>query len=197
MVFLLLLNVSILATPFIMVSNHDAGETLQAIYSFTCHQLAARSYCYYPSDGSIADCPQVYTDASVLETEKGTAYKFPVCARDLPLYLAAFLGGAAAYFTQWRDSRKTPNPLFFIIALIPIALDGGTQFIGLRESSNELRALTGAISGFAFSFYFIPMLNAIFLKGEGEETGKRSEKPETKTGPLPEKEKGIPKKKKK
>jgi uncharacterized membrane protein len=51
-----------------------------------------------------------------------------------------------------------------VLAIIPIALDGGTQLIGLRESTNLLRAITGSIAGFAFSFYFIPMLNAFFLK---------------------------------
>lgn len=199
MVFLLVLNASILATPFIMASDYGAGETLHAFYSLTCHQLAARSHCFYPSDGSIADCPPMYTNAPVLETEKGPAYKFPVCARDAPLYLAAFLGGIAVYFTVWRDSRRTPNPIFFILALVPIALDGGTQFIGLRESTNELRALTGIISGFAFSFYFIPMLNAILLREEGGRkappTQKKDEKPEAKG--LGGRKKTIPPKKKK
>jgi len=108
--------------------------------------------------------PPIYSKEMVLETERGPAYKFPVCARDLPLYLAALIGGIVVYFTKWRDSTKTPNPIYFVVALIPIAFDGGTQFLGLRESSNELRALTGIIAGFAFSFYIIPMLNFFFLR---------------------------------
>jgi uncharacterized membrane protein len=168
MIFLVILNITILATPYLMASNPDVGEGLHAFYSLTCHQIVARSYCVQP-DGSIADCPIVYSRDTIIETPKGTVYKFPVCARDLPLYLAAFFGGIAVYFTRWRDSKNPPNPLYFIIALIPIAFDGGTQFIGLRESTNELRAITGIIAGFAFSFYFIPMLNAIFLKKSSSE----------------------------
>ena len=166
------LNITMLATPYIMASDAPTGELLHSTYALTCHQILARSYCLYP-DGSIADCPHLYSDESTIETEQGTAYKFPVCARDLPLYLAAFFGGIAVYFTKWRDSKKPPNPLYFIVALIPIALDGGTQFIGLRESTNELRALTGIIAGFVFSFYFIPMLNALLIK---EDSGEPKEK---------------------
>lgn len=174
MLALALLNITILATPYIMASDASTGELLHSAYALTCHQILARSYCLYP-DGSIADCPHIYSDESTIETEQGTAYKFPVCARDLPLYLAAFLGGIAVYFTKWRDSKKPPNPIYFILAILPIALDGGTQFIGLRESTNELRALTGIIAGFAFSFYFIPMLNALLIKEDSEKPKEQNE----------------------
>lgn len=177
MFFLAALSITILATPYLMASSPPVGEGLHAFYSLTCHQIVARSYCLYP-DGSIANCPHLYSRDATIETPEGTLYKFPVCARDLPLYLAAFLGGIAVYFTRWRDSRKPPNPLYFVIALIPIAFDGGTQFVGLRESTNELRAITGIIAGFAFSFYFIPMLNAILLKDKPEKPEKNKEKQE-------------------
>lgn len=168
MLLLGLFNLLILATPFVMVSSPQAGELLHSGFSLTCHQIASRSYCFYPEASSFGDCPKEYTRAPILDSEKGLAYKFPVCARDVPLYLAAFLGGIAVYKTKWKDSKKPPNPLFFVLALIPIALDGGTQLIGLRESTNELRAITGIIAGFAFSFYFIPMLNAFFLREQKE-----------------------------
>jgi uncharacterized membrane protein len=166
MLFMALLNIIVLASPFIMLYYPSIGEPLHYGFSFACHQLASRSYCFYPEDGSLGNCPDEYTRAPILDSDNGPAYKFHVCARDLPLYLAAFIGGIAVYFTKWKDAKRTPNPVFFILALIPIALDGGTQLIGLRESTNELRAITGAIAGFAFSFYFIPMLNAFFLKKE-------------------------------
>ncbi|MFP3949780.1 MAG: DUF2085 domain-containing protein [Candidatus Micrarchaeia archaeon] len=164
MLFMAVLNILILVTPFLLISFPPAGEVMNSFFSMTCHQLAARSYCYYPGAASISDCPDVYSKTPILESPEGTAYKFPVCARDLPLYLAAFAGGIAVYYTRWRDSKKSPNPLYFMVALIPIALDGGTQFIGLRESTNELRTITGVIAGFAFSFYFIPLLNSLLLK---------------------------------
>ncbi|MBD3397941.1 DUF2085 domain-containing protein [Candidatus Micrarchaeota archaeon] len=178
MLFLAVLNITILATPYLMASGPSIGEGLHAFYSLTCHQIVARSYCLYP-DGSIADCPHLYSRVASIETSEGTLYKFPVCARDLPLYLAAFLGGIAVYFTKWRDSKKPPNPLYFVLALVPIAFDGGTQFVGLRESTNGLRAITGIISGFAFSFYFIPMLNSLLLKNNPGKQGQNKEKKES------------------
>lgn len=164
MILLALLNLTILASPFIMLASPQFGELLHSGFSLTCHQLASRSYCFYPEDSSFGNCPDEFSRDPILSSGKGPAYKFHVCARDLPLYIAAFIGGIAVYFTKWKDAKRTPNPLFFVLALIPIALDGGTQLIGLRESTNELRAITGALAGFAFSFYFIPMLNAFFLK---------------------------------
>lgn len=166
MLFMAVFNILILVTPLLMISLPSAGEVLNSFFSMTCHQLAARSYCFYPDAATISDCPDVYSKDPILESPDGPAYKFPVCARDLPLYLAAFAGGIAVYFTRWRDSKKPPNPIYFMVALVPIAFDGGTQFIGLRESTNELRAVTGIIAGFAFSFYFIPLLNSLLIKDE-------------------------------
>lgn len=179
---LTLFSLLIFATPFLVIYAQPAGDLLFTGFSYTCHQLASRSYCYYPADGSVGDCPSLYTRAPVLNSEKGPAYEFPVCARDIAIYLGAWISGIAVYFTKWRDAKRTPNPLFFILALIPIGLDGGTQLLGWRESTNELRVLTGMIAGLAFSFYFVPMLNAILLKNEPpsgknpEETEKQEEK---------------------
>ncbi len=169
MIVLGLFNLLILITPPITAADYSSGMLLHDAFSLTCHQLAIRSYCYYPADSSISDCPQLYSKEAVFETELGPAHKFPVCARCLFIYLAAFAGGIVIYFTKWRDSKATPNPIYFVLVLIPFALDGGSQFIGLRESTNELRALTGIIAGIAFSFYFIPMLNAFFLKDTNKE----------------------------
>ncbi len=50
-----------------------------------------------------------------------------------------------------------------ILALIPMAIDGGTQYLGMRESNNPLRFITGAVAGFFLGFavttiIFIPAL---------------------------------------
>ena len=168
MIILAIFTLPILLTPFITASNYPAGEMLHGAYSITCHQIVARSYCYFPADSTIADCPPLYSKEIVLDTKTGPAYKFPVCARCLFIYLGALAGGIAVYFTKWKDSKITPNPIYFIIALIPIALDGGSQFLGLRESTNELRMIIGIIAGFAFSFYIIPMLNLFLIRDKNK-----------------------------
>ncbi len=178
MVALTFFNLLIFATPFLVIYAQPVGTLLFTGFSYTCHQLASRSYCFYSADGGIGNCPYLYTRAPELNSEKGPAYEFPVCARDIAIYLGAWISGIAVYFTKWKDAKHTPNPIFFILALIPIAIDGGTQLIGLRESTNELRMLTGMIAGLAFSFYFVPMLNAILLRNEPPRQPAPKEEPE-------------------
>lgn len=72
-------------------------------------------------------------------------HQLPVCARCTGIYYGAFLG---SFFAR----RKSPSPWYLVIALIPMALDGGTQLL-FRESSNILRLATGLIAGFAVVFY--------------------------------------------
>lgn len=159
----------IFVTPFIAESSPQVFGFLQGAYAPACHQLAERSLCYF-SDGSIANCAQPDANVSgrqqIVEVHGVFGYKFPVCARDLAIYGAMILGGLAFPFVRKIDARIAPPLIFFIIALIPIALDGGTQILGLRESTNELRLITGFIAGIAIPFYVIPILNMFVLGRE-------------------------------
>ena len=53
--------------------------------------------------------------------------------------------------------------VYLIVFLLPMAVDGGTQFLGLRESTNVLRALTGFSAGLIVPFYVIPFVLASTL----------------------------------
>lgn len=72
-------------------------------------------------------------------------HQLPVCARCTGIYFGAFIG---SFFAR----AKSPPPLFLVAALIPMALDGGTQLL-FRESTNALRLATGLIAGFVVIFY--------------------------------------------
>ncbi len=111
-------------------------------------------------------------------------YKFPVCARDLAIYAAMLLGAFLLPFVMKVDTKTVPPLRYFIIALIPIGIDGGTQLIGLRTSTNELRIITGVIAGIVIPFYLIPMLNTFIIgpdkpqpkpEGESRENGGKKE----------------------
>jgi len=163
MAVLFLFTMPIFITPFLAARQDPLAGTLYVFYSFTCHQQVSRSICYFP-DAGIQDCSDAPAHYRAYEVEKGgmAGYPFPVCARDVGIYAAALLGGALLYFLRKSDDDVVPNPLWFIIALIPIGLDGGTQLLGWRESTNLLRLATGGIAGFAFSFYCVPLLNRAF-----------------------------------
>jgi uncharacterized membrane protein len=164
---MLIWNILIFAAP-LLASEGNAGAASAIYKGFSpfCHQQAERSLCLIQSASgsqSIGDCviagPTTILNRYTSTDARGTAYEFGVCARDVAIYLAMLLGGIAYPFVQKKiDEDNTPPIWIFVLALIPIAIDGGTQLIGLRESTNTLRLITGAIAGFAVPFFLIPLL---------------------------------------
>ncbi len=168
----LVLTIPIFVSPFVANGNPGAFEAIQGMYAPLCHQLTSRSICYFTGNSNngttgtgatIGDCLSSSefnsTKISIVETNELIGYKFPVCARDIGIYLFMLIGGIA--FAVWKKpgNKIIPPAIWFIIALIPIGFDGGGQLIGLWESTNLARLITGAIAGFAIPFYAIPMLN--------------------------------------
>lgn len=93
----------------------------------------------------------------------GGGVQLPVCARDTGIYL----GFAAALLTLWvldrgRRSSELP-PVFTSIVLglfvVAMGIDGLTSYAGIRETSNELRMLTGLMTGYALAAFTLPLLN--------------------------------------
>ena len=167
MVVLTVFTLPILLAPQITMWSYSAGQALQDLYGYTCHQFDSRSICFFPGEGSYGDCTEgdevVGNSGTPLVIKGGIrGYKLPVCSRDTAIYVAALVGGAVLYFQKKTDEMMTPHPIYFLIALIPIGLDGGTQLLGWRESTNLIRMITGAIAGFAFPYYCVPILNKIF-----------------------------------
>jgi len=166
--FLLLLNAAVFYVPY-AASQGDANAPLMyAAFAPACHQLTSRSNCLFVSQGggySFGDCmPQgglSYSRATEVDAGGGTGYKLPVCSRDVAIYLAMLAGALALPLVQKIESDVWPNKWLLVAACVPIAIDGGTQLVGLRESSNLMRMATGAIVGFALPFYIVPMLNSL------------------------------------
>ncbi len=89
-------------------------------------------------------------------------YKFPVSARDLLIYVGMLAGGALLPFLWKIESKKIPNKWLLVLFLLPMAIDGATQYLGWRESTNLLRAMTGFLAGVIVPFYLVPMLNGVW-----------------------------------
>ena len=75
----------------------------------------------------------------------------PICARCVGIY-AGFLAGLAL-FPVFRRVRERAMQFVLAAAAIPMFLDGITQAIGLRESTNPLRLATGLTVGAAFGLW--------------------------------------------
>jgi len=96
-----------------------------------CHQLANRSY--FLNDNQM-----------------------PFCARDVGLFLGLVLGFGFATFVRWKI-----HPVLVLVGLVPIAIDGGLQFVSSYESTNPLRLATGTLAGLVLALLFAHFLFVI------------------------------------
>lgn len=161
--------------PLIAFQYEKSANALYAAYAPTCHQKLSRSFCVF-EDFSIGDCtPQtgvfVPNDNAIIKTNYGgkTGYKIAICSRDVGIYGVAVLSALAyPFFRKW-DSKDVPPTIYFILAIIPLAIDGGLQLLGSfgvihYESTNLIRFVTGALAGAAITFYLIPLIMNIIEK---------------------------------
>jgi uncharacterized membrane protein len=94
-------------------------------------------------------------------------YKVAICERDVAIYGSLALFGFLFQLTR-KKMKQLPWYLWFIIALIPIALDGFTQipslsagwpaWVPIRESTPFLRILTGTLFGAGTGWFMYPMM---------------------------------------
>jgi uncharacterized membrane protein len=122
--FCALLAAILLATISATLALHTGvSESLRGPFRLICHGIASHSL-------SIAGTPM------------------PLCARCFGIYAGGLLGIGIAAMSYRRRFRMDTAHLF--VALVPIVVDGGTQALRLRESTNELRLATGIVAGAAF-----------------------------------------------
>lgn len=67
-------------------------------------------------------------------------YQFPVCARCTGIVLSTLMG----YILY---SIKKIRLICGVILCIPMIIDGGIQYLGIKESTNSRRFLTGLLGG--------------------------------------------------
>jgi uncharacterized membrane protein len=93
----------------------------------------------------------------------GGGVQVPVCARDTGIYFGVLLSLAIVSAVH-RGSRPRDLPnragwLAIALMIGAMALDGGTEYAGLRGTTNEIRLITGLLAGFAIGAILTPMLN--------------------------------------
>ena len=72
-------------------------------------------------------------------------HQFPVCAR-----CTGFYTGLATYLilnSFYPHNYDLNMLLISLVLMIPVAIDGLTQYFGPRESTNNLRFVTGFVGG--------------------------------------------------
>jgi uncharacterized membrane protein len=100
----------------------------------------------------------------------GGGVRVPVCARDAGIYLGFSIALLVLVLMQRdRPSRAPSTPVNILLALgiVAMAIDGVTSYAGLRATTNEIRLLTGLMTGFALAAWIAPMLNAELWRSSG------------------------------
>lgn len=169
------------APIFMKAGANGPANLIHKIYSPMCHQLAYRSWFLfgeqyaYPSEAAGLSL-QSYEEATGLDPNDLRAgrefigneqlgYKVALCQRDTGIYGGMLLAGLVFGIFRKR-ARPLPMKIWFLLGILPMALDGGTQLLASfpiaifarRESSPILRLITGGLFGVMNVWFAFPYL---------------------------------------
>ena len=133
---MLILGLSVLCTWAVA---HGASPNWRLPFRMMCHGIASR-------------CLSLF----------GTP--MPICARCTAIYIGLAAGVLLFALLPAIEERFMRIALY--IATIPIAVDGITQAVRLRESTNAVRLLTGFIAALAFSAWALSEVEGRSQKAE-------------------------------
>lgn len=163
--FLLYVGLPFVAPALMSVGATTPARVIYAIYRPACHQLPERSFFLFgpeavydrtelPANG-VADSDNVFVRRNYIgDPEHG--YKVAICERDVAIYGSMFLMGLL--FALMRGHLPRLKPRWLLLFALPMALDGGTQLIGLRSSTWALRLVTGALFGVGMVWFAYPYI---------------------------------------
>lgn len=157
------------AAPALMRSGLEpAANVIYRVYSPLCHQLTFRSWFLFGEEAAypleetavfsttysdISGSDQVdYIEASRYVGDEVVGFKVALCQRDIAIYGGILVAGLVFGLVRSRV-RPVPILLWFVIGILPLAIDGGSQLISrlpflgipLRESTPLLRTVTGLL----------------------------------------------------
>jgi uncharacterized membrane protein len=125
-----------LLAPLLMAAGIEGPANLiYSAYRFGCHQLPSRSYFI-------------------------GGHQIAYCQRCMATYTSLFL--SVILFAFVRRWLKPLSWKMYVLFLVPLALDGVSQLLGLRASNWLLRTITGALFGFGSAWMAFPYLEQGF-----------------------------------
>jgi uncharacterized membrane protein len=89
-------------------------------------------------------------------------HQLGMCARNFSIYASMFIGSLIFVLSK----KRIPGIPWWlwILLILPIAIDGTTQMFGLRESTWELRVLTGTLFGLGNVWFALPLIQKTILE---------------------------------
>jgi len=153
----------VLAPVLMALGLVSLADPIYSAYTLVCHQWAHRSFFLFGPQATyslfdIAEFTQGSADLAYVGSAQ-TGYKVAFCERDLAIYVSIALAGSM-YAIQRASSVALPTRVY-VLALLPIAIDGFTQLFGWRESTPALRVLTGGCFGLSTVWFIFPRLDII------------------------------------
>ncbi len=125
-----------LLAPVLMADGHRTlAEMIYRPFHLICHQLPYRSFHIF-------------------------GYKMAYCERDFAIYTGLFILGVVFGLSRRKIRPATITEL--VLFSIPMALDGFTQLFGWRESTWELRVITGSLFAIGVAWIVYPRLEIGF-----------------------------------
>lgn len=153
--------------PVLLYWGFDGpARVIYAFYSVLCHQLPDHSYFLFgqqlaPDAASLVASGMSGDNNLFLQRQfVGNAeigFKVAICQRDVSIYTAVLAAGLL--FALLRQRLPALKLRWYLLLLVPIVLDGGTQLFGWRESNWLLRTLTGALFGAASVWLAYPFID--------------------------------------
>jgi len=163
--FLVYVGLPFLAPMLMEVGAELPARVIYTIYRPACHQLPERSFFLFgespvysraelPANG-VADSNNVSAETYIAKMVNA-GYKVAICERDVAIYGSMFLMGLL--FALMRGHLPRLKAKWLLLFALPMILDGGTQLIGLRSSSWQLRLITGGLFGVGLIWFAYPYI---------------------------------------
>ena len=141
---------TLLAPSLASVGAYWPSRVIYFVYRLTCHQLPERSFFLF-------------------------GHKMAICARCMAIYMSFW--GMGLLYGVWKATpwgrRRRPRPLpikWLAVLAAPMFIDGVAQLVGLHESTNLLRTITGTLVGAGTGLFAYPMLDEGFAQTQRDFT---------------------------
>jgi uncharacterized membrane protein len=89
-------------------------------------------------------------------------HQLGMCARNFSIYASMFIG--SVIFVLSKKCFPGIPWWIWVLMILPLALDGTTQMFGWRESTWELRVITGTLFGLGNVWFALPLIQKTILE---------------------------------
>ena len=160
----LYVGLSFLAPAAMHQGREELAHRIYHLYSFTCHQLPASSFWLFGADRPFQASwdgfavPADHIASREYVGSPAVGFKSGMCWRTLAIY-----GSLAVFLLTYMGTRRIWRalPLWAgLLLVLPMAADGISQMLGLRDSNLSLRLITGVLFGLSVTWTLVPRVDA-------------------------------------